>query len=1380
MSLWKRVGSSSNDSNDNSGSNNNATTGMLKYKTILLGDPKNAKAHEKLGLLYFKQAMEEDDSDSDSDSSSSDEDTDMLTSRSTETTESQKGLKMERKLRDKKILKNLLEEKHINILQASCDHLVSATKFGINSAEVWFSLGRAQHALWEYTWDDVVDEDGDGVDDRLQEAQISFQNTFKFPLFLSNANLYFQVAVVYEDFGSFEGALQMYSHILTTFPDYPGVGITSLRAAALCMHPKLQMINESVRYWEFLLDSPPVPYTTSSILFQLGRAYQLQAGEVVDSQRKSNEAFRECYKIEHQCSIGIAAKKYKKWLALPETWHTRAKFHKENKLYILAADSYLTSIRLGLVDNVDLYIDCCICLRRMLEKESGLSIMTRAYQLKPYDPLIRSKLRIYSTDWEEMLEVQDLQVIKIQALVRGVFQRLKGRKYMIEEKIKRKILFENARKIQVFYIYNTWRVVFHRNRALIKKSLDRIRLRHLEYCFDTYHDWFERHKSWRLKRTSAAQKIQRWHRGQIARIQYEAEKRENERKVKIAVRKIQQRLAHQAIKAWDSYVVWIIEVKEPFNATTIQCWWKHIKWKKQFLRNRALILKSLERIRIHQIESTFAQLYKMVQFQKMVRLNRRKRWRDKVYRQFKTWKWYRFEYLPWWYTKEGPARRRMLDLSIRKCVDKYVDPKSLRIIPRKLGDSFLNQYDIMPNSLRIVASKKRALNMYNRLVSLWLSVYGQSGERKLSFINERLPKDTFFKPGSKYFEKDVQLSILQKEIEPERHIIHPYKEELLKIEKKFVEVHLAEMKKQPPKVPQNVLVLTLPSELRKYAGGYDSTKGKLAKQKMKLRRLTGKKAVVQLKPFNGQPPKPLLKHKDEHKTFWGFPEWYAPGEYGTLETLKRSIPGKEERKLEKGELLRMQKEELAQRDIDLKLLLIHKEDDLIRFERASFTCGPMKDSSLFFSATTPGRLYQQMMYKSICRVQLWWLILIPLRREQKWKSAIKIQKTYRASLARWWLRLENLVKLNRKLIRKKRIHTSFNAWLKMMSQIHLMKSMIKRAMNMKLTVRWNAWYSFYEKRKLNRLKKLKTTIKKMLNSKLWRTLGAWYDYVEQQHKVKRLMWKVLSGTKLFFFDQWASNVETIKENRKRLEGSIIIQKIWRGAVDRDKTLWLKHRRTKLANHIQRIVRGFLGRRHVYYLKIQLNLHELKLVRKTQWEKSRDKKIDNHEQERKRLESETKHLEEVHSKTLEDHRNQHYDETVNKRTGNVTRKEKPYTNQEKRKAKEFKMKDIQIRNDFIKRHNEIKHYENIVCGKNDDETNTRLNTPDLYSPPMVLSTKEYLVKSREFYTLQHVNDIKQNAKKRFREENPPDLVCETCNATFHDNHRLDVHICSSYS
>ena len=71
----------------------------LKYKTILLGDPRNASAHEKLGLIYFKQAMGAEDSDSES--SSDDDDT----PRSSQTTGSDKDLKLERKLRDKKNLK---------------------------------------------------------------------------------------------------------------------------------------------------------------------------------------------------------------------------------------------------------------------------------------------------------------------------------------------------------------------------------------------------------------------------------------------------------------------------------------------------------------------------------------------------------------------------------------------------------------------------------------------------------------------------------------------------------------------------------------------------------------------------------------------------------------------------------------------------------------------------------------------------------------------------------------------------------------------------------------------------------------------------------------------------------------------------------------------------------------------------------------------------------------------------------------------------------------------------------------------------------------------------------------------------------------------------
>ena len=427
----------------------------------------------------------------------------------------------------------------------------------------------------------------------------------------------------------------------------------------------------------------------------------------------------------------------------------------------------------------------------------------------------------------------------------------------------------------------------------------------------------------------------------------------------------------------------------------------------------------------------------------------------------------------------------------------------------------------------------------------------------------------------------------------------------------------------------------------------------------------------------------------------------------------------------------------------------------------------MKDAGLFFSTTSPGRLYKQLIYKSVTRVQIWWLILIPLRRKRKLQSAILIQKIYRASRARWWLHLEKLVKLNRRLLRQRGVRRCFITWRHMLHQLHLARRMIKRAMNMKLTIRWNAWFSFYEKRKINRQRKLKLVMTKMLNGKLWRCLCAWYDYVEQQHKVKRLMWKVLSGTKLFFFDEWAANVETIQMNRRRQAASIKVQKVWRGYVDRESTKWLMYRRTKLAVHAQRIVRGFLGRRHVYYLHIEIEQSQRKFNRKKQWNHTRGRIMNKHKMEKERLIDEKEYLDKVYLKALHD--NEMSCRIIDKR-GNITGKEKPYTKKEKAKALEMKQKDTKIREDFIKRHREIEDLKSIRHGADEE------HGADLYSPPKVMGTKEYLAKARAFFITEAADKIKMNAKNQFRRDNPPDIVCDTCHATFHDEYGLSVHVC----
>ena len=66
--------------------------------------------------------------------------------------------------------------------------------------------------------------------------------------------------------------------------------------------------------------------------------------------------------------------------------------------------------------------------------------------------------------------------------------------------------------------------------------------------------------------------------------------------------------------------------------------------------------------------------------------------------------------------------------------------------------------------------------------------------------------------------------------------------------------------------------------------------------------------------------------------------------------------------------------------------------------------------------------------------------------------------------------------------------------------------------------------------------------------------------------------------------------------------------------------------------------------------------------------------------------------------------------------------------------------------------------------------------DLYSPPKVMGTKEYLAKARAFFIAEAADKIKMNAKNQFRRDNPPDIVCDTCHATFHDEYGLSVHVC----
>jgi hypothetical protein len=1300
--MWNRLGA---------GKSRNPT---LKYRALLQADPDNGTLNVKLGLAYYTDAIEQ------SDSSSSDDESD----------------------RDSK------QKDAQKLLGLACKHLKKGTDNGVDTGEAWFSLGSAQYALWEYTWDDVIDEDGDGVDDRLQDAQTSFQAAFRFPLFLADPKTYYQVATIYEDFGSFEGALQMYAHIVTTFPDFPNLGMVLLRAAALCMHPQVGMFDEAVRYWEFLMDSPPPPYSASSVLFQLARAYQLQDPS---NSRRPAEAYREAYRMEHKVSLGKAAAQYNKWIQDPQTWRLRGNFHSSNKLQVLASDAYVMAVRLGDDKDYNLYFMLALSLRRIMEKQAGQSAMERAYALVPYNDRVRQKLRVYSLDkWRPFLDNQAAQCTKIQAMVRGVKGRAAGRAYMAKERKTRAERNRAATTIQCQWRFKKFQRTFRKQRALIRKSLKNIQLHRVQHAMGVWTEWAVVHKAIRIHRENNATKIERWYRRQVARIRYEAEKRENERKVKLAVKRIQYRVALQAIKAWDRYVVWIIEVKEPFNATTIQCYWRYLRWRKRFHYERALILKSLERIKIHRLETYFYQLWKMTTFQRMTRQNRAKRRFDKYRRTFMTLKWYAGDYLKWWRNLEAPQRRKSRQYAIERFVDRMIDRKDLRIDPVPVGASFTCEHHE-----RQEEGVKRSMEMFRSLTNIWGKVYGQGGERSLSFINARLPKDMFYRSTSTYYANDIQISILRKELELHHAPVHPLKARQLEIESRFVKTHIAAIRHAPAPLPNGILALTLPNSLRKCQGGYDSTVGKTAKIKSRLRHLTGRKNIVLLKPFGRDSDKPPKTHKMEHRRSWGFPVWFGPGQYGKLEKLKRETPFQVERRLAAAELERMREEEGRQREVDVTRLVKNKEVDFVRFKTVAKVCGPLRPE-LFFSTPWPGRTYEQLVYLSVSRVQLWWLVVWPVRRAVKERASVLIQKTFRASQGRWEVHLKKTILFSLNRLKRNAETRTFNSWKETWRTVKIARRMMRRAMNMTLTVRWNAWHSMYVKRKAGRQEKMKRVLVKMINAKKWRILAAWYDYVQRLWKIKLMMWRAMAGMKDFCFDVWRCNVRDIVQDRAETNAAVKIQKSFRGMLGKERFESHHYFRTKLAMACQRIVRGYLGRVHVRYKILADELEARKIQRKAQWSQKQADQQAIKKKERARHEEEKVHLQAVH-------------ETVRKSMGEL-----PYTKKEKDCAAVL-VKDSKEHFEAYYR----RRKETFALTANDSRPGvSRKAALEEYVEcgGTILDKATALEKARTMLTDKIAENAAIEAKEEYRKKNPPQHSCRKCHSVFYNSHALEVHIC----
>ena len=79
------------------------------------------------------------------------------------------------------------------------------------------------------------------------------------------ADVLYELARVYFYYGSFEGALKLLSNIMMEVPLYKQMNEVMLLNAS-CLW-RLELYDESIKYWEHILDNLPDPYTERDVIF---------------------------------------------------------------------------------------------------------------------------------------------------------------------------------------------------------------------------------------------------------------------------------------------------------------------------------------------------------------------------------------------------------------------------------------------------------------------------------------------------------------------------------------------------------------------------------------------------------------------------------------------------------------------------------------------------------------------------------------------------------------------------------------------------------------------------------------------------------------------------------------------------------------------------------------------------------------------------------------------------------------------------------------------------------------------------------------------------------------------------------------------------------
>jgi tetratricopeptide (TPR) repeat protein len=358
--------------------------------------------------------------------------------------------------------------------------LSKAIDLGSKSVNVLKALGQAHFLMWRKNTRE---------DAHLIAAYKAYEHCCRVMAKQKNideslqADVLLELAWVYFFYGTYEGALKMLANVMMEVPLYNKMDEAMILNAA-CLW-RLELYQESIKYWEHVMNNPPDPYKARHVVFIIGRMYQ-KLGRLPDASQAFEETFAEMRKKNF---IPYDIQTTRTFVNTPDTWVNMGKLHMEQGFWEQAIDMILEGAdkakdidaQFGVEDYdreklKDLYLSLFKCYTEVGNHTKALKALDSAHTAQPYDHVVRALLLEHTLDedqlekWTHYFDVEERFSVKLQKIFRGNRGRAFARKNIKFEnetvtKIQRR--FRGLRTRRRFL--KTWKVLKARNDRVVRK-----------------------------------------------------------------------------------------------------------------------------------------------------------------------------------------------------------------------------------------------------------------------------------------------------------------------------------------------------------------------------------------------------------------------------------------------------------------------------------------------------------------------------------------------------------------------------------------------------------------------------------------------------------------------------------------------------------------------------------------------------------------------------------------------------------------------------------------------------------------------------------------------------------------------------------------------